>query len=169
VVAPDLNHVREVPAHPVPKERRGRLPAFLGVLLLVAAAVIAIILIFGGGDDESTTGERSGTPTVAITPTGPTAGEANAPAAPAGTSGQRAERCEPIIGSGTANAGETYSVTSSATDGDPADCTEARSVLLGALNGGGPTIGGWRCTTDPSAPTIASCTSVGGRAIQARG
>jgi hypothetical protein len=76
--------------------------------------------------------------------------------------------CEPIIASGSHNGGKTYAVISAATDGNPASCGVARSVLLTALDGGGSTIG-WHCTTLPGAITIASCTSVGGRRIQARG
>ena len=81
----------------------------------------------------------------------------------------RASKCDPIIGSGTANSGKTYAVTSSAKDGDPADCGEAHSVLLSALQGGGTTIGDWTCKTNPSGSVIATCTSTGGRSIRASG
>jgi hypothetical protein len=147
---------------------------FIGVLLLGAAAVVALILILSGSNDENTSVNTGSTPTaVALTPsqTSPSQPKAKAPpaAAPATKPATRTARCDPIVGSGTQNSGKTYAVTSSATDGDPAGCAEAHSVLLSALNGAGNTIGNWHCTTQPSGPTIASCTSVGGRKIQARG
>jgi hypothetical protein len=89
--------------------------------------------------------------------------------APAAKPVVRTEKCEPIIGSGTANSGQTYAVTSSAKDGDPADCGEAHDVLLSALQGSGTTIGDWTCKTNPSGNPIATCTSTGGRSIQASG
>jgi hypothetical protein len=39
-------------------------------------------------------------------------------------------------------------------------------VLLTALTGGSETVGQWRCTTDPSGSTIATCKS-GTRTIEA--
>jgi len=60
-------------------------------------------------------------------------------------------------------------VTSSAKDGGPAHCGEAHDVLLSALQGSGTTIGDWTCKTDPSGDPVASCTSTGGRSIQAAG
>jgi hypothetical protein len=81
----------------------------------------------------------------------------------------RSAKCDPIIGSGSANSGKTYEVTSNAKDGDPAGCTEAHSVLLSALTGGGTTVGDWTCKTNPSGTTVATCTSNGGRSIQAAG
>jgi hypothetical protein len=152
-VAPDLSRERLLAERPLPGERRGSpIPTIIGTLLLAAAGVIATILILGGGDDENAAVETQNTPGVSASP---------------GGQAQRMESCEPI-GGGTANGGKTYAVTSSAADGDPIGCAEARSVLLTALSGG-TTIGGWSCTTDPSAPTIVSCTSAGGRTIQARG
>jgi hypothetical protein len=124
------------------QRRRSRIPAFLGVALLAAAAAVALILILSGIRDES------------MSVSMPVVFKAN---------------CEPIIASGSQNGGKTYVVISSATDGNPASCGVARSVLLTALDGGGSTIGGWHCTTLPSAITIASCTSVGGRRIKTRG
>jgi hypothetical protein len=81
----------------------------------------------------------------------------------------RTSKCDPIIGSGSANSGKIYDVTSTAKDGDPAGCAQAHSVLLSALQGQGTTIGGWTCKTDPGGTTVASCTSTGGRSIQATG
>jgi hypothetical protein len=126
-----------------------------------------------GANDESAGIQTSSTPTaVALTPRETSTTPAQSPppaAAPAPKPAIRTASCDPIIGSGSANSGHTYAVTSTATDGDPAGCGEAHSVLLSALNGGGATIGEWHCTTQPSGPTIASCTSPGGRKIQARG
>ena len=124
------------------ERRHSRIPAFLGVALLAAAAAVALVLILSG-----TTEERMsvGTPVVF---------KAN---------------CERITASDSRSGGKSYAVISSATDGDPASCGVARSVLLSALRGRGSTIGGWHCTTRPTAIAIASCTSVGGRRIQARG
>ena len=97
------------------------------------------------------------------------AAPAAAPATPVSKPVVRSENCDPIIGSGTANGGKTYDVTSTAKDGDPAACGEAHSTLLAALQGGGSSIGEWTCKTDPSWNPIATCTSTGGRSIQATG
>ena len=75
----------------------------------------------------------------------------------------RSSAAEPL------NSGKTYAVTSSAKDGGPAHCGEAHDVLLSALQGSGTTIGDWTCKTDPSGDQVASCTSTGGRSIQAAG
>jgi hypothetical protein len=148
----------------------------LGVVALVAAAVVVIILIVSGGDDNKNTSVTQKVASVTTTPTTPTptavppSATTPAPAAPAAPKGKptvRSERCPPIIGSGTANGGTSYPVTSSAKDGDPADCGEAHSVLLSALSGSGTTVGDWTCKTNPSGPTIATCTSNGGRTITA--
>jgi hypothetical protein len=161
------------PPAPVSPRRRGLgAPVFIGALLIAVAAVVALIMILTASDDENTTVDTTSTPpAIALTPseTGATQDKAQPPAEPAGEPTTRTASCDPIIGSGAANQGRSYAVTSTATDGDPAGCAEARSVLLAALNGGGTTIGDWRCTTDPNGPTIASCSSVGGRKIQAGG
>ncbi len=134
---------------------------------LLAAVVVVIVLIATGGDNNNTT--VADTAPAATTPTA-TSPTVTAPAAaPAARPAVRAKKCDPIIGSGTANSGKTYDVTSAARDGDPADCGEAHSVLLSALSGGGTAVGDWRCKTDPSGATIATCTSTGGRKIAARG
>jgi hypothetical protein len=156
---------------PVSPWRRGPgAPVFIGALLIGVAAVVALIMILSGGDDENTTVDTT-PPPIALTPseTGATPDKSQPAAEPAGEPATRTASCDPIIGSGAANQGRSYAVTSAATDGDPAACAEARSILLAALNGGGTTIGDWRCTTDPNGTTIASCSSVGGRKIQARG
>jgi hypothetical protein len=158
-----------------PGKRRsyGRLAAVLG---LIAAVVVVIVLIASGGDDNNNASVANTTP--ATTPTVPaetapavTAPSAAAPAAaaPAAKPVVRTEKCDPIIGSGTANSGQSYAVTSSAKDGDPAPCGEAHDTLLSALQGSGTTIGAWTCKTDPSGDPVASCTSTGGRTIVASG
>jgi hypothetical protein len=60
-------------------------------------------------------------------------------------------------------------VISSAKDGNPAACGEAHSVLLPSLSVQSTTVGGWSRKTDPSWPTVASCTASAGRTILARG
>jgi hypothetical protein len=162
------------PRPPVATPRRGRggVPVFIGGLLLAAAAAVALVLILSG-NDESVGIQTSSTPTaVALTPreTSTTPAQSPPPAAtPAPKPAIRSANCDPIIGSGTANSGHSYRVTSSAAEGDPAGCAEAHSVLLSALSGGGTTVNEWHCTTNPSGPTIATCTSTGGRKIRARG
>jgi hypothetical protein len=155
-----------------PPRRGGGIPVLIGGLLLAAAAAVALALILSG-NDESVGIQTSSTPTaVALTPRETSTIPAQSPppaAAPAPKPTTRSTNCDPIIGSGTANSGRSYAVTSSATGGDPAGCGEAHSVLLSALNGGGAAIGEWHCTTQPSGRTIASCTAPGGRKIQARG
>jgi hypothetical protein len=131
-----------------------------------------IVVIASGGDDDNNPTVADTTPATIPTPTatGPALTTPAAPAAaPAAKPVVRTARCDPIIGSGTANSGTSYAVTSSAKDGDPADCGEAHNVLLSALQGSGTTIGDWTCKTDPSGDPIASCTSTGGRSIQASG
>jgi hypothetical protein len=145
------------------------------------AVVVGLILIFSGGDDDDkNVNVATSTPTATV-PTTPTAPEAAAPAPatpPAAAPAKPEEKpnqaaqlanCDPIIGSGASNSGTSYPVTSSSTSGAPADCGEARSVLLTALNSGGGTVGQWQCTTDFSGSTIASCTSGGGQKIEASG
>jgi hypothetical protein len=126
-------------------------------------------MILSGGDDENTTVETP-PPSIALTPSEPGATpDGDQAPAQSGEPATRTASCDPIIGSGGGNQGRSYAVTSVAKDGDPASCTQARSILLSVLNGGGTTIGDWRCTTDLSASTIASCSAEGGRKIQARG
>jgi hypothetical protein len=154
--------------------RRRSTARWLAVAGILAAAVVVVVLIVSGGDDDNTTVADT-TPATTPAVTTPTA----AATAPAGTTPSavtpaakpvvRSSNCDPIIGSGTANSGKTYEVTSTAKDGDPAGCGEAHSVLLSALQGGGTTIGDWTCKTAPSGSPVASCTSTGGRTIQATG
>lgn len=129
------------------------------------------MLISSGGDDNNSTVAADTTP--ATTPTVPAAAApavtTPAAAAPVAKPVVRTEKCDPIIGSGSANGGKTYPVTSSAKDGNPAGCGEAHSVLLSALQGSGTTVGDWTCKRNPSGSPIASCTSTGGRSIQATG
>jgi hypothetical protein len=146
--------------------------------------VIVILLASGGSDnnkntpvaDTTTTPTTTPTETTAptTTPTTPTTAAAPtktspAPAAAGGTSAAkgkpavRSVQCDPIFGNGTPHA-----VTSSAKDGDPADCGEAHSVLLTALNDQASTVGDWHCTSNPDPQTLVSCTSsTGGRTISA--
>ena len=43
----------------------------------------------------------------------------------------------------------------------------AESIVLSVLNGGSTNIGKWSCTTNPAAPTIATCISADGAKIWA--
>jgi hypothetical protein len=143
--------------------------------LVIAAGVIVILLVSGGSDNDKNTavtqtGANILTPTATTTTPAITTPAAPAtPAAPpaSGKPAVRTEKCPPIIGSGTVNGGTSYGVTSSAKDGNPADCGEAHSVLLAALSGSGTTVGDWTCKTNPNGSTIATCTSSGGRTITA--
>jgi hypothetical protein len=154
--------------------RRRSWGRWAAIAALLAAVVVVIVVIAGGGDDDNTTVADTNpatTPTVAVpsaTATSPAVTTPSAAAPAAAKPVVRTEKCDPIIGSGTANSGKTYDVTSSAKDGDPADCTEAHSILLSALSGSGTT-SDWNCKTDPSGSPIATCTSTGGRSIQASG
>jgi pyruvate/2-oxoglutarate dehydrogenase complex dihydrolipoamide acyltransferase (E2) component len=165
-----------------PRLRPGRSRSYgrwAGVAGLLAAVVVVIVLIAGGGDDDNSTVADTNpatTPSVAApTATSPAvttpsaAAPTAAPATPVSKPVVRRENCDPIIGSGTANSGKTYDVTSSAKDGDPAACDEAHSTLLSALQGGGTSIDEWTCKTNPSGNPVATCTSTGGRSIQATG
>ena len=140
----------------------------------LAAGVVVVILLItsGGGDDNNNATVADTTPatTPPIVPTAtPPAVTTPSAAVPVAKPVVRNEKCDPIIGSGSLNGGRTYPVTSSAKDGNPAACGEAHSVLLSALQGSGTTVGNWTCNTDPSGDPIASCTSTGGRSIQATG
>jgi hypothetical protein len=131
---------------------------------------VILLITSGGGDDSNTTVADT---TLATTPTVPTetAPAVTTPSAapPAANPVVRKENCDPIIGSGSANGGAIYPVTSSAKDGNPAACGEAHSILLSALQGSDTTVDDWICKTDPSGDPVASCTSTGGRSIQASG
>jgi hypothetical protein len=138
--------------------------------------VVAVVLIASGGDDNNDTTVADTTPATTPAPPADTATSSTPPVTTPSTDPSaskqlvRTSKCDPIIGSGTANGGKTYEVTSSAKDGDPAACGEAHSVLLSALQGGGTTIGRWTCKIDPAGTIVASCTSsTGGRSIQAKG
>ena len=76
--------------------------------------------------------------------------------------------CDPIIGSGMANSGRKYALTTFAPGGNPASCARAESIVLSALNSGNTNIRKWSCITNPADPTIATCTSADGAKIWAR-
>ena len=130
-----------------------------------------LLISSGGGDDNNATVADTTPATTPTVPaeTAPAVTTPSAAAAPVAKPVVRAKKCEPIIGSGSANGGQTYPVTSSAKDGDPAACGEAHSVLLSALQGSGTSVGDWTCKTNPSGDPVATCTSTGGRSIQAAG
>jgi hypothetical protein len=112
---------------------------------------VAIGLMVAGGDER-------------------TPAQTSPPAEPAGGAVGQTAHCEPIIGSGPANSGKEYTLTSFDPAGSPIGCARAQSILLTALNGGGDSaIGEWSCTTNPAGSTIATCTTVRGQKIQAGG
>ncbi|HEX3293751.1 MAG TPA: O-antigen ligase family protein [Solirubrobacterales bacterium] len=135
-----------------PKPRwRARPPRFamataIGVAL--AACIVIGLLVAGQGDRE--------TPAQIVSR-----------AEPAGSLAGETADCDPIIGSGMANSGRKYALTSFAPGGNPADCARAESIVLSALNGGSANIGKWSCTTNPAGPTIATCISADGAKISA--
>jgi putative inorganic carbon (hco3(-)) transporter len=135
-----------------PKPRwRARPPRFamataIGVAL--AACIVIGLLVAGQGDRE--------TPAQIVSR-----------AEPAGSLAGETADCDPIIGSGMANSGRKYALTSFAPGGNPADCAKAESIVLSALNGGSANIGKWSCTTNPAGPTIATCISADGAKISA--
>jgi O-antigen ligase len=165
----------ETPQSDSEEPRRGYGLVLAAVILITATACVGITLaIVGRGDRNATVATSSGPPAVAVTPSEPAARRAQTPPAtppaqPAGNPAARTARCDPIIGSGMANSGKEYTLTSFDPGGNPIDCARAQSILLSALNGGGTAIGEWSCTTNPTGATIATCTSVGGRKLQAGG
>jgi hypothetical protein len=168
--AADVKAVSTTPSlRPGRRRSVGRWAAVAG--LLAAIVVVIVLIASGGSDDNNNTNVAATTPTATTpTPTA-TAPSATPPAAvaPAAKPVVRTQRCDPIVGTGYVNGGRSYDVTSSAKDGDPAGCTEAHSVVLSALSGQATTVGDWTCKTNPGAATVATCTSAGGRSIQARG
>ena len=140
---------------PLPARRGPRLPgrpprfAMVSALGIALAACIAIgLLVAGGGDRETTANVVSRAEPAAV----PAAGTVH---------------CHPIIGSGVANAGREYALTTFAPRGKPAGCAMAESLVLSALNGGSSTVGDWSCTTNPVGPTVATCTSGAGAKVWA--
>ena len=132
--------------------------------LLVVVAVAVFLIVTSGDDDENGAVISAETTTATETaPEQPTVTEA-APAAPgpAPEQARQVENCQPILGNGA-----PFPVTSSARGGtEPASCTEARSVLLTALNQQATTVEDWRCVIDLTAQVVGVCKS-GGRTIQA--
>ena len=128
--------------------RRGRATLFTAATMTAVAACVAIGLMVAGGDDK-------------------TPAQTSAPAKPSGAPAGQTAHCEPIMGSGAANTGKEYTLTSSDRGGNPIGCARAQSILLSVLNGGDTAVGEWSCTIDPAGSTIAMCISIGGRKIQA--
>jgi putative inorganic carbon (HCO3(-)) transporter len=83
-------------------------------------------------------------------------------------SGLAARHCDPIMGSGMANSGTEYALSTFAPNEIPTGCAKAETIVLAALNGGPTTIGKWTCTTNPAGPTVATCTSADGAQIRAQ-
>jgi putative inorganic carbon (HCO3(-)) transporter len=129
---------------------RGRAPLFTAAAVIAVPACVVIGLMVAGGDEK-------------------TPAQTSPPAELAGGPAGRTAHCEPIIGSGFANSGKEYTLTSFAPSGNPIDCARAQSIVLSALNGGDTAIGEWSCTTNPAGSAIAACTSIRGRKIEAGG
>jgi putative inorganic carbon (HCO3(-)) transporter len=128
--------------------RPGRF-AFASAMGIAVAACVAIGLLVASGGDREAPAQVSARAEPASGPAGVTA------------------HCDPIIGSGMANSGMKYALTTFAPEGKPASCASAQSIVLSALNGGGSTIEGWSCTTNPAGPAIATCTAADGAKISA--
>jgi putative inorganic carbon (HCO3(-)) transporter len=128
---------------------RGRAPLVAAAMAILVAGCIAIGLAVAGGGVRKTS---------ALTVS---------PAEPAGSLASETADCDPIIGSGMANSGRKYALTTFAPGGNPADCARAESIVLSALTGGSTDIGKWSCTTNPAGPTIATCISADGAKIWA--
>jgi hypothetical protein len=142
----------------------------VGALLLVVAVAVFLIATSGGDDEgDAVTSAETTIETTTPTETAPEPTTEAVPAAPAAPApapeqARQVENCQPILGNGA-----PFPVTSSASGGtEPASCTEARSVLLTALNQQATTVEDWRCVIDLTAQTVGVCKS-GGRTIQAAG
>ncbi len=131
------------------QSRRVRAPLVAAVMAITVAGCIAIGLAIADGGDRK-----------------PSALSVS-PAESAGSLEARSTHCDPIVGSGMANSGREYALASLAPSGNRIDCGRAQSIVLSALNGGGPMIGEWSCTVDPAGPTIATCISPTGAKIWA--
>ena len=119
-----------------------------GMGIALAACVVIGLLVAGRGDRE--------TPAHTVSR-----------AEPAGSLAAETVDCDPIIGSGMANSGRKYVLTTFAPGGNPVGCAKAESIVLSALNGASTDIGQWSCAIDPAGPTIATCTSADGAKISA--
>lgn len=144
-------HSATRPPRPRQQRWRGRAPLVTAAMAIAVAACVAIALMVAGGGEETTPAQTPPPMDVAGKPAGSTA------------------QCDPIVGSGMANSGKEYSLTSFAPGGTPIDCTRAQSIVLSALSGGGTKIGEWSCTTNPAGTTIATCISAAGGRIRAGG
>ena len=142
--------VGDVVFAPRPAPVAGRRPLFTVAAVIAVPACVVIGLMVAGGDEK-------------------TPAQTSPPAELAGGPAGRTAHCEPIIGSGFANSGKEYTLTSFAPSGNPIDCARAQSIVLSALNGGDTAIGEWSCTTNPAGSAIAACTSIRGRKIEAHG
>ncbi|HEY6637815.1 MAG TPA: O-antigen ligase family protein [Solirubrobacterales bacterium] len=141
------------PATRPPRPRRpwrDRAPLVAAALAVTVAGCIAIGLAVAGGGDRKPSA-------LSVSPSEPAVSLAG-----------RSAHCAPIVGSGMANSGNEYTLTSFAPGGNPIDCAKAQSIVLSALNGAGPTIGEWSCTVNPAGPTIATCVSATGAKVRAR-
>jgi putative inorganic carbon (hco3(-)) transporter len=149
-VAGPISMTRPPRARPGPRWR-GRPPRFATATAIgigLAACVVIGLLVAGRGDRE--------TPAQIVSR-----------AEPAGSVAAETAQCDPIIGSGMANSGRKYALTTFAPGGNPADCARAESIVLSALNSGSTNIGKWSCTINPAGPTIATCISADGAKIWA--
>ncbi|HEY6771153.1 MAG TPA: O-antigen ligase family protein [Solirubrobacterales bacterium] len=128
------------------RPRRFALATAMGVALVACIAIGLMVGGRGGGEAPAQVVSR---------------------AEPAGGPAVVTSHCDPIIGSGMANSGKEYALTTFAPSGKPASCARAQSIVLSALSGGSTAVGGWRCTVNPAGPTIATCSSAAGAKIWA--
>lgn len=146
---------------------RATFARWFSVSALLGGVVLVIVLIASGA--EGTGGNASVGDSIPTVDT--SAPRVKTPPVATSTTPQAAKgtvRCDPIVGSGSLNAGKSYPVISSASSGHPTNCGDAHSVLLSALSTGSTTVSGWGCRMDTGGDPIAVCRS-GGRTIAARG
>jgi O-antigen ligase len=150
-----------------PSRRRSALRRWLALAgtLVAVGVVIALIVSRPNDSNDSNDSNRIAETPTAATPEGATATPAPAVASTPAKPEVPVRRCNPIIG---LPSGRSYTVVSSARNGDSAGCGEARSVLLAALNRGDTSVGDWHCTSRPSDRIFEACTAATGRRILVR-
>jgi hypothetical protein len=141
-----------------PGNQRGGLGQWLA-LAGTAVAVAVVVALLVSWPSHST----EALDTAPANPNAAAGSDSGATAPPAAKPNVRVHGCDPIFGGGVA-----HRVASSASDGAPAGCGVAHSVLLSSLNAGNDRVGGWHCVSRPNDRTLAACTSTGGRRIVAR-
>jgi hypothetical protein len=146
-------------SHTMPAMRPGNQRGGPGQWLALAGTAVAVAVVVALLVSWPSHGSKA----LDIAPATPNAAAAPDSGATSAKPNVRVHVCDPIFGGGVA-----HRVTSSASDGAPAGCGMAHSVLLASLNAVDNRIGGWHCVSRPNGRTLAACTSMGGRRIVAR-